>query len=70
MYTIQVSIWDQDMVQARTPISSAEGSQETAGHHDGAASDDGSPAAKVVGHVGRYEEGDDGADVEHVDEDG
>lgn len=53
-----------------TAISIAKGRQEAARHHDGAAADDGRPSSVVVGDKGRDEEGEYGANVEHVDEDG
>ncbi len=53
-----------------TAVAVAKRRHETAANHEDAAKDDGGLPAKIVGNVWRDEEGHDGANVEHVDEDG
>lgn len=52
-----------------TSVAVAESSQAAPEDHEGAADHDGDSPAVVVGNVGGDEEGDNGTDVEHVDQD-
>lgn len=50
-------------------VSVGKGSDATASNHEGAAGGDGGPTAVGIGDVRGDEEGDDGTNVEHVDQD-
>lgn len=52
----------------RTVIAIGKSCEQTADGHENASDHDGKLAAKVVRHVGREQKGDNGADVEHVDQ--
>lgn len=57
-----------DMVKL-TSIAVAEGRNQGTGNHDDTADHNGGLSAQVIGHVGDDEEGDNGTNVVHVDED-